>query len=227
MKHFIKKNFSFLGGAGGGPKAPSPPAPPTLKPPVLGDLQAISSYDYVESIDLISDGIIDGLVNQRGEYVNDIGIFEGIYLEDSPIKQSSQNSIESVEKKDISFIAAKFSEIFYKNGVFLDQTLTSVLGQLNGSSSGVSFSILNSKKDIANDIYSSIVNINSVLKSNSISQNSVFYKRLSNLIYKFNYTSSKEVLSYLLPNFPQEFDQDYPFFCSSTFLFTLSTYVSK
>ena len=220
MKHFVKKNFSFLGGAGGGPKTPDPPAPPTLKPAVLGDLQAISSYDYVESIDLISDGVIDGLVNQRGEYVNDIGIFEGIYLEDFPIKQSYENSTESVTKASLSFIAAKFSQTFYNNKTFLDKTLTSVLDQLKGSSSlgtetkrAGSFSVLNSRKDIANSIYSSIENINYVLKNNSISQSSTVYKRLSNLAYKFNYTSSREVLSYLLPNFPQEFDEDYPFFC--------------
>ena len=65
MQHFFKKNFQNFGA--GGPKKPDPPPPPVLKPPKLGDLQAISSYEYAESIDLISDGVIDGFVNQRGE----------------------------------------------------------------------------------------------------------------------------------------------------------------
>ena len=71
MEHFVKRNFNGVFGAGG-PKKPDPPAPPVLRPPQLGDLQAISSYEYVESIDLISDGMIDGWVNQRGEYVEDL-----------------------------------------------------------------------------------------------------------------------------------------------------------
>ena len=61
MSHFSKKYIKGIAGGGGGPDTPPPPVPPTFKPPRLGDLQAISSYDYVENIDLISDGEIEGL----------------------------------------------------------------------------------------------------------------------------------------------------------------------
>jgi hypothetical protein len=221
MNHFNKKNFSFIKGAGG-PKPPQPPPPPTLKPPVMGDLQAISSYEYVENVDLISDGSIDGLVNQRGEYVNDAGIFEGIYLEDVPIKQSATISGDNtLQSFDLSFIATGFSGIvggfsgqYYdsKNN-FLDKSLSSTVPLLTGYLSGVGYSVLNSKKDIANNIYASVKEINTALNETSYSPDTDVYKQLRSIDAKFNYKSSREIQSYLLPNFPQEFDEDYPFFC--------------
>ena len=87
MNHFNKKYFGNIAGAGGPPK-PDPPPPPVLNPPKLGDLSPINSFEYLESIDLITDGPIDGLVNQNGEYLEDARIFEGIYLNDVPIRQS-------------------------------------------------------------------------------------------------------------------------------------------
>jgi hypothetical protein len=222
MNHFNKKNFGVIKGSFGGPKPPKPPPPPTLKPPVMGDLQAISSYEYVENVDLISDGSIDGLVNQRGEYVNDAGIFEGIYLEDVPIKQSSSiTGDNTLQSFDLSFIATGFSGIvggfsgqYYdsKNN-FLDKSLSSTVPLLTGYLSGVGYSVLNSKKDIANSIYSSVQEVNSALNNISYSPDTDVYKQLRSINAKFNYKSSKEIQSYLLPNFPQEFDEDYPFFC--------------
>jgi hypothetical protein len=221
MNHFNKKNFSFIKGAGG-PKPPKPPPPPTLKPPVMGDLQAISSYEYVENVDLISDGSIDGLVNQRGEYVNDAGIFEGIYLEDVPVKQSTSIVGNNITQSfDLSFIATGFSGIvggfsgqYYdsKNN-FLDKSLSSTAPLLTGYLSGVGYSVLNSKKDIANSIYSSVQEVNEALNEVSYAPDTSLYKQLRSIGAKFNYKSSKEIQSYLLPNFPQEFDEDYPFFC--------------
>jgi hypothetical protein len=221
MNHFNKKNFSFIKGAGG-PKPPKPPPPPTLKPPVMGDLQAISSYEYVENVDLISDGSIDGLVNQRGEYVNDAGIFEGIYLEDVPVKQSATISGDNIlQSFDLSFIATGFSgkisgfsgHYYDSNNNFLDKPLSSGVFSLTGYLSGVGYSVLNSKKDIANSVYSSIQEVNTALNSASYSPETDIYKQLRSIGAKFNYKSSKEIQSYLLPNFPQEFDEDYPFFC--------------
>ena len=221
MNHFNKKNFSFIKGAGG-PKPPKPPPPPTLKPPVMGDLQAISSYEYVENVDLISDGNIDGLVNQRGEYVNDAGIFEAIYLEDVPIKQSTTISGDNTfQSFDLSFIATGFSGIisgfsgqYYDlSNNFLDKTLSSTVSSLTGYLSGVGYSVLNSKKDIANSIYSSIQEVNTASNEASYAPDTDVYRQLLSINAKFNYKSSKEIQSYLLPNFPQEFDEDYPFFC--------------
>lgn len=222
MNHFNKKNFGVIKGAGGKQRPPAPPPPPTLKPPVMGDLQAISSYEYIENVDLISDGSIDGLVNQRGEYIYDNGIFEAIYLEDVPIKQST-NIIENttIQSFDLSFIATGFSGIisgfsghyYDSQNNFLDRTLNSTVPSLTGYLSGVGYSVLNSKKDIANSIYSSIQEINDAFNKASLTPESIVYKQLQSINSKFNYKSPKEIQSYLLPNFPQEFDEDYPFFC--------------
>lgn len=215
MSHFSIRYSSNLAGAGG-PKKPDPPPPPTLKPPKLGDLQAISSYEYVESIDLISDGVIDGLVNQRGEYVEDVGIFEAIYLEDAPIKQSSQYSGDAAFTGYLDFIGASFSGQFYENNEFVEKRLISeVVANLTGSVSGISYSVLNSKLDIASSVYQDILAIKSGLSSYStnVSSQNVYYQQFRSLNSKFNYNSVKEVQSYLLPDIPERLESDYPFFC--------------
>ena len=104
MSHFSKKYIKgIVGGGGGGGGAPPPPPPPTFKPPRLGDLQAISSYDYVENIDLISDGEIDGLVSPNGEYIDNIRLFEGIYLEDVVVRQAvDSESLTVIQSYDLS-----------------------------------------------------------------------------------------------------------------------------
>ena len=66
MKHLLKK-ISLSGGKGKKPKA----KPATLTPPQIGDMQMASSYSYAEVLDLISDGPIEGLVNQNGLVLKD------------------------------------------------------------------------------------------------------------------------------------------------------------
>jgi hypothetical protein len=215
MSHFSIRYSSNLAGAGG-PKKPDPPPPPTLKPPKIGDLQAISSYEYVESIDLISDGIIDGLVNNRGEYVQDFGIFEGIYLEDTPVKQTVQYSNDAIYTGYLDFVGKGFSGVFYSNNQFVEKTLTNdVVSQLKNSVSGISYSVLNSKLDIATSIYDDIKVIKNRLSSysSSASYQNVYYQQFVTLNSKFNFNSVKEVQSYLLPDTPEKLDSEYPFFC--------------
>lgn len=130
MNHFNKKYFGNIAGAGGPPK-PDPPPPPVLNPPKLGDLSPINSFEYLESIDLITDGPIDGLVNQNGEYLEDARIFEGIYLNDVPIRQSinsdTSNYFDYYNITSIgtgrapigvsdNFNAGTFSGVFYTDG---------------------------------------------------------------------------------------------------------------
>ena len=214
MNHFSIRYSNSLAGAGG-PKKPDPPPPPTLKPPKMGDLQAISSYEYVESIDLISDGVIDGLVNQRGEYIDDVGIFEGIYLEDFPIKQSTSYSGNAVYTGYLDFVGNKLSGVFYSNNEFVEKTLSSVSSELSANANGISFSVLNSKLDIATSIYNDIKNIKTQLASYSSSTSSQnnYYQQFVSLNSKFNYNSIKEVQSYLLADIPEKLDSEYPFFC--------------
>jgi hypothetical protein len=210
MNHFVYKNLSVLGGAGG-PKPPKPPAPPYLKPPKLGDLQAISAYEYTESIDLVSDGPIDGLVNPNGEYLDDIRLFEGIYINDVPIRQPIDVSSSDVAQKiDLSFIGQAFSGKFYSNGEFLT-VFSNELKDLAGSENNVSFSVIDGRTNIASSIYRSISNIKSAYASMSDETESPFFKQLRLLQAKFNYNSQAEVQNYLLPILPELTQDEYPF----------------
>ncbi|MFZ9472921.1 MAG: phage tail protein [Sediminibacterium sp.] len=215
MSHFSIRYFNNLAGAGG-PKKPDPPPPPTLKPPKMGDLQAISSYEYTESIDLISDGVIEGLVNQRGEYVDDVSIFEGIYLEEAPIRQSTNFSGDAVYTGYLDFVGTKISGEFYSNNEFVEKSISSVASNLTETVSGITFSILNSKLDIAESIYNDIKNIKNELastSSDSDSSQNANYQQFVTLNSKFNYNSIKEVQAYLLADIPEKLSSEYPFFC--------------
>ena len=110
-KHFLTKKKYLLAGAGmggGGGSAPTPPPPiitqfpNVLAPPNMGPANSISSFSYAEIVDLISDGPIEGLVNRDGIKVYEENIFEGIYLNDSPIKETS-----SIRKQKISILFLK------------------------------------------------------------------------------------------------------------------------
>jgi hypothetical protein len=215
MSHFSKKYIKgIVGGGGGGGGAPPPPPPPTFKPPRLGDLQAISSYDYVENIDLISDGEIDGLVSPNGEYIDNIRLFEGIYLQDVVVRQTVDSESSTViQSYDLGFIGSAFQNKFYSNNQFIE-TSVSNLNDLIGSNSNnsVSFSVLSKKDQIASSIRQSIQNIETAYASMSTMgySNSIF-KQLRLLRAQFNFTSQAEVLAYLLPDFPEYFSSDYPF----------------
>lgn len=128
MNHFVKKYFNKIVGAGGKPPLPDQPPPPSLKPPILGDLAAISSFEYLESLDLISDGPIDGFVNPDGRYVEDIGLFESIYLNDTQIKQSSSTDANQnvFDIFSLSTLTNQISGHFYQNGVFQEKRASDV-----------------------------------------------------------------------------------------------------
>ena len=52
----------------------------------MGDLQYGASYSYAETVDLVSDGPIEGLVNQNGIVVGKgLKMLQGIYLDDTPV----------------------------------------------------------------------------------------------------------------------------------------------
>lgn len=214
MNHFSKKYIKGIVGAGGGGDAPAAPPPPTFKPPKLGDLQAISSYDYVENIDLISDGEIDGLVGQNGEYIDNIRLFEGIYLDDVVVRQSvGSESSTVIASYDLSFIGTAFQNRFYPNSVFTE-TPTSSLGNLQGanSSGSVSFSVLKTKDEIRDSIYQSVRNIENAYFNMQFSDpNGSVLKQLRFLRAQFNFSSLQEVSTYLLPDFPEYSSSDYPF----------------
>ena len=87
MSHILKK--VGIAGAGGGGR----PKPPIYRPPQLGQLQYGASFSYSETLDLISDGPIEGLVNKDGNIVKGLKILQGIYLDDTAVAVSDNDNI--------------------------------------------------------------------------------------------------------------------------------------
>lgn len=88
MKHLTKK-LSLAGG-----KSKPKPQPARLKPPKLGKYEIASSFSYAEVLDLISDGPIEGLVNQDGIVLDNRNILQGVYLDDTPVMVTDSAAID-------------------------------------------------------------------------------------------------------------------------------------
>ena len=86
MKHLLKK--LSIAGAGKGSKKPKPPV---YKPPVMGELQYGASFSYAETLDLISDGPIEGIVNANGKIVDGLEMLQGIYLDDTAVAVTTES----------------------------------------------------------------------------------------------------------------------------------------
>jgi hypothetical protein len=80
MKHILKKRSIAGAGKGG-----NDPKPPVYKPPDLGELQYGASHSFAETIDLLSDGPIEGLVDRDGRVVDGLNLLQGIYFDDTPV----------------------------------------------------------------------------------------------------------------------------------------------
>ena len=99
---FLKKKLTIKGAGGGGGKGQTPPPPnvaqypAVLAPPQFSNLNTINSFSYAEIVDLISDGPIEGLINKNGKKVYDENIFEGIFLNNTPIKETSSEKKQSI-----------------------------------------------------------------------------------------------------------------------------------
>jgi hypothetical protein len=213
MNHFSKKYINgIVGAGGGGGGSSSPPPPPTLKPPKLGDLQAVSSYDYSESIDLISDGEIDGFVDPKGRYVENIRLFESVYLEDVVVRQSVDESSSEIKfEYDLSFIQTALDNRFYNNGSFVETSISDLSSFSANNGAGISCSFLSSKNDIASSIFATLSKINSDYTLSSSNKDSDIFKQLRILNSQFNFLSEREVQTYLLPDYPDNLVDEYPF----------------
>ena len=86
MSHILKK--ISVAGAGKGGNAPKPPV---YKPPELGELQYGASHSFAETIDLLSDGPIEGIVDKDGHLLEGVRILQGIYLDDTPVAVSNKS----------------------------------------------------------------------------------------------------------------------------------------
>ncbi|HBY67308.1 MAG TPA: hypothetical protein DEG69_05810, partial [Flavobacteriaceae bacterium] len=78
-QHSVSHSRTARGGGGGA-------SGPIYRPPKLGDMQYGASFSFLETLDLVSDGPIEGVVNQQGRLVNDDGeLLQGVYLDDTPV----------------------------------------------------------------------------------------------------------------------------------------------
>lgn len=222
MNHYIKKYLHKIAGSkggGGGGGSPPPPPPPTLKPPKLGDLQAISSYEYIENIDLISDGEIDGFVSERGDYVEDSRLFESVYVSDVAVRQPVDIDGSTLASINLDFIKNAFKQKFYKNSQFdssnyIETTIDSINNwQLSQAVDGgnIQLSILTQKSAIADYIFNDINTIQSIYNTYTQYPTTATFKQLRLLRSKFNYANSKEVDAYLLPFSAELKNNQYPF----------------
>lgn len=79
MNHLSRKKRLY--GAGKKPKV----KPAVLSPPKIGDFQFGASFSYIETLDLISDGPIEGLVDSKGKLLSNTDLSRGIYFDGTPV----------------------------------------------------------------------------------------------------------------------------------------------
>ena len=106
MNHLLKK-ITFAGGKGSKPK----PQPATLTPPKVGDISLASSYTYAETLDLISDGPIGGLVNKNGLILTDKDILQGIYLDNTVVAVSNDDIVLSESPYEARYFLRAYNSI--------------------------------------------------------------------------------------------------------------------
>lgn len=80
MNHLSRKNKLH----GAGSKQPDV-KPAILNPPKIGDFQFGSSFSFLETLDLISDGPIEGLVDTQGSLLPKNYISRGVYLDNTAV----------------------------------------------------------------------------------------------------------------------------------------------
>jgi len=80
MNHLSRKNKLH----GAGSKQPDV-KPAVLNPPKIGDFQFGSSFSFLETLDLISDGPIEGLVDTQGSLLPKNYISRGVYLDNTAV----------------------------------------------------------------------------------------------------------------------------------------------
>ena len=138
MRH-IDKKILFRGAGKSTPK----PKPALLNPPSIGNFKIASSYSVAEIIDLVSDGPIEGLVDQNGK-VLDKDIFKGIYLDNTPIQNTEKTNQNDVIGAFYMSVLGEFAEPWTTNTGLLhfsnygDAFLIAINFYLKGLQSGSS-----------------------------------------------------------------------------------------
>ena len=88
MNHLSRKKKLY--GAGKKPKV----TPATLNPPKIGDFQFGASFSFIETLDLISDGPIAGLVDPKGNVLHESRISRGVYFDGTAVSITPENETE-------------------------------------------------------------------------------------------------------------------------------------
>jgi len=192
MKHLLKK-ISFAGGKKSKPK----PKPATLKPPVVGDLKLAASYSYSQILDLISDGPIEGLVNQNGLRLNNKDILQGIYLDDTAIAVSNDLVVESKATYD-SNIGDNTSYVSTLKQFFTNLTELTI-GGINTLATSIqgykAITYYESTTIIGGPVYNSLANFNEydpvILKNTNFTRSSTIpHYELRNTFNQGNYVNT-------------------------------------
>ena len=111
MNHLSKKKRLY--GAGKKPKV----IPAVLSPPKIGDFQFGNSFSYIETLDLISDGPIEGLVDPKGNLLKDNELSRGVYMDDTPVSigidgdDDLDSNLSAGDKKSVSKDIATFANL--------------------------------------------------------------------------------------------------------------------
>jgi hypothetical protein len=112
MNHLSRKKRLH----GAGSKKPEV-KPAVLNPPKIGDFQFGASFSFLETLDLISDGPIEGLVDNKGNLLPDNYTSRGIYLDDTPVSIALDSEVDidydqSIEElQNISLTIDSFSNL--------------------------------------------------------------------------------------------------------------------
>jgi hypothetical protein len=123
MKHLLKK-VGIQGARRRGRQEKAPPA--QLDPPVLGVHSLAGSFAHSEILDLVSDGPIEGVVDQDGKLCND-DIFKGIYLNDTVVKTKDNKFNFANVLAQANFGEETQSRLSNFKNVYIDTTYNSEL----------------------------------------------------------------------------------------------------
>ncbi len=123
MNHLSRKKKLY----GAGKKKPKV-KPAVLLPPKIGEFQFGSSFSYIETLDLISDGPIEGLVDSDGNLLNKTELSRGVYLDGTPVaisiegEQDPDSELSLENNTTASTNITTFLNLNIKGGSIKDST---------------------------------------------------------------------------------------------------------
>ncbi len=112
MNHLSRKKKLY----GAGKKQPKV-KPAVLQPPKIGNFQFGASFSYIETLDLISDGPIEGLVDNKGDLLYETEQSRGVYLDGTPVSiataqyQDPDSESSSSDDKKVSKAISTFQNL--------------------------------------------------------------------------------------------------------------------